>query len=149
MSPAAGLGRSNWYAVTVEAPASVVLTYLTPLNGLARVVAPGRVVLGASVVALKVGVFAANTPTFNATTDAPSTTLPGATTLANPFKGVKYVNTTEAGASTVTAYQLLRPNPAAGDINLNTGDGKTFFYSLITKVEKRFNNGFSVLQSFT
>jgi hypothetical protein len=44
---------------------------------------------------------------------------------------------------------LLRPNPAAGDINLNTGDGKVFFYSLITKVEKRFNNGFSVLQSFT
>ncbi len=92
--------------------------------------------------------FAANTPTF-AANGLPSATLPGATNLANPFKGVQYVNTTEAGATNVTAYQLLRPNPAAGDINLNTGDGKVFFYSLITKVEKRFHNGFSVLQSFT
>jgi Carboxypeptidase regulatory-like domain len=91
--------------------------------------------------------FAANTPTFDAN-DAPSPTLPGNTNLANPFENVQYVNAAEAGASTVTAYQLLRPNPAAGDIYLNTGIGRDFYYALNTKVEKRFNNGFGVLQSF-
>jgi hypothetical protein len=93
--------------------------------------------------------YAANTPTFNATTDAPITTLPGNTALANPFKGVTNVWATEYGASTETAYQLLRPNPSAGDIYLNSGDGKVFYYALNTKVEKRFNNGFSILQSFS
>lgn len=93
--------------------------------------------------------YAANTPTFNATTDAPSTTLPGNTALTNPFKGVTNVWATEYGASTETAYQLLRPNPSAGDIYLNAGDGKVFYYALNTKVEKRFHNGFSILQSFS
>jgi hypothetical protein len=32
---------------------------------------------------------------------------------------------------------------------LNSGDGKVFYYALNTKVEKRFNNGFSVLQTFS
>jgi hypothetical protein len=93
--------------------------------------------------------YAANTPTFTASTDAPSTTLPGATALTNPFKGVANVWATEYGASTETAYQLLRPNPSAGDIYLNSGDGKVFYYALNTKVEKRFTNGFSILQSFS
>jgi hypothetical protein len=93
--------------------------------------------------------FAANTPAFNATTDAPVSPLPGAVTLANPFKNVANVWATEYGATTEPAYQLLRPNPAAGDIYLNAGDGKVFYYALNTKVEKRFNNGFSILQSFS
>jgi hypothetical protein len=93
--------------------------------------------------------FAANTPAFNATTDAPVSPLPGAVTLNNPFKNVTNVWATEYGASTETALQLLRPNPSAGDIYLNAGDGKVFYYALNTKVEKRFKNGFSVLQSFS
>ena len=90
---------------------------------------------------------AANTPIF-AANGLPDATLPGNTNVANPFKGVQYVYASEAGASTVTAYQLLRPNPAAGDIYLNKGIGRDFYYALNTKVEKRFHNGFSVLQSF-
>jgi hypothetical protein len=93
--------------------------------------------------------YAANTPTFNAATDAPNTTLPGNTALPNPFKGVTNVWATEYGATTEAAYQLLRPNPSAGDIYLNTGDGRIFYYALNTKVEKRFHNGFSILQSFS
>jgi hypothetical protein len=91
--------------------------------------------------------FAANTPIF-AGNWLPDATLPGNTNVTNPFKGVQYVNPSEAGAKTVTAYQLLRPNPAAGDIYLNTGIGRDYYYALNTKVEKRFQNGFSVLQAF-
>jgi len=94
--------------------------------------------------------YAANTPIF-AANGLPDATLPGNTQVTNPFKGVPYVNASTAGASTVTAYQLLRPNPAAGgtgEIYLNTGSGRDFYYSLNTKVEKRFHDGFSVLQSF-
>jgi hypothetical protein len=96
--------------------------------------------------------YAANTPNFTVTTQpagAPQPNLPGATPVANPFKGVANVWATENAASTETAYQLLRPNPSAGDIYLNSGDGKVFYYALNTKVEKRFNNGFSILQSFS
>jgi hypothetical protein len=92
--------------------------------------------------------YAANTPSF-ATSGAVVTTLPGNVTLTNPFKGVANINATLAAASTVSAYQLLRPNPTSGDLYLNSGDGKVFYYALNTKVEKRFNNGFSVLQTFS
>ncbi len=91
--------------------------------------------------------FAANTPIFAANW-LPDATLPGNTNVANPFKGVQYVNASEFGASTVTAYQLLRPNPAAGDIYFNSGIGRAYYYALNTKVERRFKGGYSILQSF-
>jgi hypothetical protein len=99
--------------------------------------------------------YAENTPNFSplATSPqpvgAPQPNLPGATPVQNPFKGVANVWATETGASTETASQLLRPNPSAGDIYLNSGDGKIFYYALNTKVEKRFTHGFSILQSFS
>jgi hypothetical protein len=90
---------------------------------------------------------AANTPTFAANW-LPDPTLPGATQVTNPFKGVQYMNPTEFGAKTISAYQLLRPNPSAGDIYVNTGIGRDYYYSLNTRVEKRFHDGFGVLQGF-
>jgi hypothetical protein len=95
--------------------------------------------------------FAANTPIF-AANGLPDATLPGNTNETNPFKGLTVpngnINATEFGAGTETAYQLLRPNPSAGDIYLNNGIGRDFYYALNSKVERRFTNGFSVLQSF-
>jgi hypothetical protein len=90
--------------------------------------------------------FAANTPIF--TGGLPDATLPGNTNETNPFKGVANINPTEFGAGTETAYQLLRPNPAAGDIYENTGFGRDFYYALNTRVERRYHNGFSFRQSF-
>src|ERR1017187_6565483 len=91
--------------------------------------------------------FAANTPIF--TNGLPDATLPGSTQETNPFKGITNINPTEFGAGTETAYQLLRPNPSAGDIYLNTGFGRAFYYALNTRVERRYHNGFSFRQSFS
>jgi hypothetical protein len=90
--------------------------------------------------------FAANTPIF--TNGLPDAVLPGNTNETNPFKGVANINPSEFGAGTVTAYQLLRPNPSAGDIYMNTGFGRDFYYALNTRVERRYSNGFSFRQSF-
>lgn len=92
--------------------------------------------------------FAANTPVFPTPGGLPNATLPGSTTLPNPFKNVANFNPSEAGSTTETAYQLLRPNPTQGDIYENTGIGKAFYYALNTSVVKRFANGFSLRQSF-
>jgi hypothetical protein len=92
--------------------------------------------------------FAANTPVFPTVGGLPDALLPGSTLEANPFKGVANINPTEFGAASEIAYQLLRPNPSAGDIYLNNGFGRDFYYALNTRVERRFHNGFSFRQSF-
>jgi hypothetical protein len=91
---------------------------------------------------------AENTPVFGANW-LPGATLPGNTQVANPFHNVQYIYASEAGATTIAASQLLRPNPSATDIYLKTGAGRDFYNALTTKVEKRFQNGFAIIQSFS
>lgn len=94
---------------------------------------------------------AAFSPTFDST-GKPIDTLPGNTLVANPFKGVSGLPTS-AGvytSSTIKAEQLLRPNPVIdSDITENTSKGKATYYALLARVEKRYQNGFSLRQSFT
>lgn len=82
----------------------------------------------------------------------PLDTLPGNTPVANPYKAVAGLPTTSSlyTSSTVNASQLLRPNPLVnGDIPVTTSGGKATYYALLTKVERRYSNGFSLLQAFT
>lgn len=91
---------------------------------------------------------AAFTPSFDAT-GRPVDTLPGNVQVANPFKGVNVITNGTQNNSTVSAYSLLRPNPLLGDFPITYGNGKSIYYSMNTKVERRFSKGFSILQSFS
>ncbi len=94
---------------------------------------------------------AANTPSFDST-GKPSDPLPGSQTVPNPYKGVAGFPTSSSQytSSTVSALQLLRPNPVVNsDINVNFGGGRETFYAFLARMEKRYENGFSLLQSFT
>lgn len=94
---------------------------------------------------------AAFSPKFDST-GRPLDVLPGNTTVTNPFKGVTGLPTSSSQytSSTVNASQLLRPNPLVNsDINVTTSNGTATYYALLTKVERRYSNGFSYLQSFT
>ncbi len=82
----------------------------------------------------------------------PLDTLSGNTPVANPYKGVAGLPVTSGlyTSSTVNASQLLRPNPLVNnDIPDTTNGGKATYYALLTKVERRYSNGFSLLQAFT
>ncbi|MGD0904684.1 MAG: carboxypeptidase-like regulatory domain-containing protein [Terracidiphilus sp.] len=93
---------------------------------------------------------AAYDPLFTAT-GAPVSTEPGATTVNNPFYQVAGMGATVTNytSSTIQAYNLLRPNPVLGNLTENRGTGQNTYYAMNTKVERRFQNGFSVLQSFS
>ena len=82
----------------------------------------------------------------------PLDTLSGNTTVTNPFKGVAGIPTTSGvyTSNTVNASQLLRPNPIVNnDVNATTTGGKATYYALVTKIERRYSNGFSYLQAIT
>ena len=82
----------------------------------------------------------------------PLDTLSGNTPVTNPYKGDAGLPTTSGlyTSSTVNASQLLRPNPLVnGDIPVTTSGGKSTYYALLAKVERRYSNGFSLLQAFT
>jgi hypothetical protein len=83
----------------------------------------------------------------------PLDTLSGNTPVTNPYQNVAALNNPTAGiytSSTVHASQLLRPNPVVdSDIDETTSAGKATYYALLARAERRYSNGFSMLQSFT
>ena len=90
-------------------------------------------------------------PQFDST-GRPLDTLSGNTPVTNPYKGVAGLPTSSSQytSNTVNASQLLRPNPLVNsDINETTGNGTATYYALLTKLERRYSDGFSYLQSFT
>ena len=94
---------------------------------------------------------AAFSPQFDAN-GRPLDVLSGNTPVTNPYKGVAGIPTTygQYTSSTVNASQLLRPNPLVNnDIPVTTSGGTATYYALLTKVERRYSNGFSLLQAFT
>jgi hypothetical protein len=91
--------------------------------------------------------YAAYTPTFDST-GLPSATLAANTTVPNPFYNAPYITNGTQNSKTISAYQLLRPNPVTGDINCVRYNGTIDYWALNTKVERRFRNGFGVTQAF-
>jgi hypothetical protein len=91
--------------------------------------------------------YAANTPTFDST-GKPSATLPGNVKVPNPFLGAPFITNGTQTATTISASQLLNPNPLVSSLRLRHGQGAYYYYALQTKVERRFHNGFSVIQAF-
>lgn len=52
-------------------------------------------------------------------------------------------------STTIAVNQLLRPNPVSGNIIEDSAKGHIVYYALNTRVERRYHNGFSLLQAFT
>ena len=99
---------------------------------------------------------AAYDPQFNPSTatvapGGPVLKEPGATTVSNPFYKVAGMGATVGynTSSTEVAYDWLRPNPVLGNLTETRGTGNNTYYAMNTKVERRFKNGWSVLQSFS
>jgi outer membrane receptor protein involved in Fe transport len=95
---------------------------------------------------------AAYGPTFS-TTGTPNGTKTGDVQVTNPFLpaagAANYFNNYLGTNKTLSAYQLVRPNPLYGDQWEKRSDGKSTYYALQAKVERRLKNGFSLLQSFS
>lgn len=90
---------------------------------------------------------AANAPAFNPD-GSPVTTLAGNMQVPNPFKGVPYITNGIQNNTTITASQLLNPNPLVGTIAVTRSKGKLYYYDLHARVERRFINGFTLISSF-
>ena len=87
-------------------------------------------------------------PQFDAT-GRPLDTLSAATNVPNPFKGAPYITNGVQNNATIGAWQLMRPNPLVGSMTETKYNGRTSYYALQSKAEKRFRNGFGVLSDFT
>jgi hypothetical protein len=93
---------------------------------------------------------AAYDPQFTST-GAPVLTSAASTTVNNPFYQVAGIETSlsDYTSKTIGAYSLLRPNPLLGNLTENRGTGQTTYYAMNTRVERRFKDGFSILNSFS
>jgi hypothetical protein len=94
--------------------------------------------------------YAAYGPTFDSN-GRPVDTLPGDTVVTNPFKGDTYIKSTLDTSSTVSAWQLLRPSPVVsnGSLTEYRYNGKSDYYALQAKAEKRYRDGFGLTYAFT
>ena len=94
---------------------------------------------------------AAFDPKFDAN-GRPVDTLPGNVVVTNPFKGAPYITSSLETNSTVSAYQLARPNPldtAATGITENLYNGTSTHYALQARVQRRYRDGFGFIANFT
>lgn len=87
-------------------------------------------------------------PQFDST-GRPLDTLSATTNVTNPFKGAPYINNGLQNNTTVQAWQLMRPNPLNGGITDTKYTGRTSYYALQSRAEKRYKNGFGLLSAFT
>jgi hypothetical protein len=72
------------------------------------------------------------------------------TTVPNPFQGLAGVTGGASTNSTVAMNQLLNPITILGTMNENNNPwGKNQYDAMLAKIEHRFSNGFSVINSFT
>lgn len=79
----------------------------------------------------------------------PVDTLPGNVSVTNPFKGAPYITSSLETSSTVSAYQLARPNPLVNGMTEQFYSGSSINYALQTRVQRHYRNGFGILASFT
>jgi hypothetical protein len=91
---------------------------------------------------------AAFDPQFDST-GRPVDTLPGNVQVPNPFKGAPYITTSLKTNSTVTAYQLVRPNPLINGVTENLYTGTSTHYALQARVERHFRDGFGISSNFS
>ncbi len=70
--------------------------------------------------------------------------------VPNPFLGLPNVTGTVSTSQTIAMNQLLNSIPLLGGITKNNNPlGKTRYDAMLTKLEKRFSRGFSVINAFT
>lgn len=91
---------------------------------------------------------AAYGPMFDAT-GRPVDTFPGDTKVTNPFKGAPYIINSTGTNKTISAYQLLRPNPLIGGLTETFYNGKSYHYALQSKVQRRMSHGFAITGTFS
>jgi hypothetical protein len=87
-------------------------------------------------------------PKFDAS-GRPVDTLPGNVVVTNPFKGAPYITSSLETNSTVSAYQLARPNPLVNGVTENLYNGTSTNYALQARVQRRYKDGFGIIANFT
>ena len=87
-------------------------------------------------------------PQFDST-GRPLDTLSAATMVPNPFLGAPDITSGIQTQQTIQAWQLMRPNPLVGSMTETKYNGRTSYYALQSKAERRFKNGFGILSDFT
>lgn len=75
--------------------------------------------------------------------------LPWNVQVPNPFYQLPNVTGTIASSKTVTVNQLLNPIPLLGSMGQNRSTGKNQYDALLTKIERRYSNGLSLISAFT